>query len=278
MNIIIFGGTGTLGHAFVEKMYNKCHITIVSRCEIRQKDMKKKFPALNMILGDISNKDFINNLRNEYSHVLNFAAMKHVDCGETNVEHMVNVNYHGVLNTYRFSQKIGSRYIFISTDKAIEPINAYGMSKALAEKYLYNQYLLTEKVTCFRWGNILGSRGSVLQKFKDSLEKENKIYVTDLRATRFWTTIDKVANLVIENLNSHVFLNILESKSSSVIEVANGLAELLNIKKYEIKTTGLLPGEKLHEKLGLGEKDSFSTSFYSNLELKDMIKAALCMQ
>lgn len=250
MNILIFGGTGTLGHAICKIAEEEnATITIVSRCEIKQKQMAKKFPNIRFVLGSITEDCWKSQLDDFYDYVFNLAASKHVEVCESNVIHAVNINYYGTINTYEWAKERCNQYLFSSTDKGCLPINAYGASKMLAEKYLYNMNEYHENIAVFRWANIVGSRGSVLKLFKDSLLKENKVYVTDKRMTRLWAHIDYVARFMWFNKNKVTYKAPLipEMKASTLIDFADALATILKIDNYDIEEIGIRDGEKLHE-------------------------------
>ena len=141
-NITIIGGTGTLGSELVKRFYHDedKYITIISRDEYKQAKMKKEYPHCRYVLADIRDSDFPQQIEEiaEYTDfVFHCAALKHVDLGETNVEQFIKTNLTGTINVFR-AFGIHTDINFFSTDKAVLPINAYGMSKALAEKFLLN--------------------------------------------------------------------------------------------------------------------------------------------
>ena len=128
MSVVIFGGTGSLGHALSEIIPHDKPVFIVSRCELRQKEHDKKF-GFQYVLGDVATTDWWKLLPRKVDYVINLAASKHVEVCEQNVEHAVRVNYQGVVNTYNYCAEAGGKYLFTTTDKAVRPINAYGMAK-----------------------------------------------------------------------------------------------------------------------------------------------------
>ena len=247
---VIFGGTGTLGKALVKQLYGKIPIHIDSRCEIRQSEMMIDWPDCLYHLGDVTNPYSLPFIRNP-GPVFNRAAMKHVERGQDNHEYCVNVNYNGVINTYSWAHTHGaSSYTQSSTDKAIEPINTYGKAKSLAEDYLLSRHRVFP-ISIFNWGNILGSRGSVLQKFINSIKEEKTIYITDIDMTRFFLTIDTVARFMVRHHETCGY-HIPDMKSAKVIDLGLATAEFLGYKReeIEIKVIGNRGGEKIHEKLG----------------------------
>jgi FlaA1/EpsC-like NDP-sugar epimerase len=251
--IVIFGGTGTLGRALSRVIVEEnphTPVWIVSRCELRQKEMKEEFPGFKYVIGDVTNTDWAEHLPPRVESVFNLAAMKHVDIAEHNVRRCVDINYHGTVNTYLWSQKCAATYAYSSTDKAVLPINAYGMSKALGERYLSDK----KNAAVFRWGNVIGSRGSVFHSFAKTLKSHDTAYITHPEMTRFWIHIDDVARFmwnkrrIMTNNEAHI----PEMKGASVLRMANAVATVLSIPNPEIVFTGIRPGEKIHECLRTG--------------------------
>lgn len=253
--IVIFGGTGTLGHALSRVIVDSCDdpVTIVSRCELRQKDMAKEFPDFDFVVGDVTNKDWAEQLP-KARHVFNLAAMKHVDVGESNVRRCVDINYHGTVNTWQWSNSVNAEtYSFSSTDKAVLPINAYGMAKSLAERYLYERFLYphnkSSRISCFRWGNVMGSRGSVFHSFAKTLTEQGKVFVTQKDMTRFWIHIEDVARFMWDkkDVETNQTPHIPNMKGASVLRMAEAIADVIGVNDYEVEFTGIRPGEKIHE-------------------------------
>jgi len=252
--IVIFGGTGTLGHALSEVIReNTSHpVTIISRCELRQKEMRAKFPDFNYVIGDVTNTDWQDHLLDKPSSVFNLAAMKHVDMGEHNVRRCVDINYGGTVNTYDWAFKNrANSYVLSSTDKAVLPINAYGMSKGMAEKYLYERQAIGTSLSTaiFRWGNVLGSRGSVFHALARTLLEEQTAYLTHKDMSRFWIHIKDVARFMWEKKNTPTpeQPHIPKMKAASLLRMTEAVADVLGISDYRIEYTGIRDGEKIHE-------------------------------
>jgi FlaA1/EpsC-like NDP-sugar epimerase len=208
-----------------------------------------------------------------YDTIFHCAALKHVDIGESFPDEFYETNYVGTRNIFEFSRNNGcNNFIFFSTDKAVLPINAYGYSKAMAEKYISAHG--TAKI--YRWGNIIGSRGSVIQSFVSSIKQGKDVSVTDDRMTRFWLTIDEAIDFVLSTYENSTYENPIIHpliKSSSVIEVIDAICEILG-KKVNVKITGIRPGEKLHECLRTGHDyciRSDNCARYSKDELKEKL-------
>ena len=274
---VIFGGTGTLGKALLEHLYvyeNNSdpleQVHVISRCCERQAELMKKYPAVKFHLGDVTNPASLPFIENPGA-VFNLTAMKHVERGEDNHEYCVAVNYNGVINTYSWAHTHGATsYSQSSTDKAVEPINAYGMAKALAEKYLLSRTNVFP-ISIFNWGNVIGSRGSVVHKFVDTLFNK-ELFITDYKMTRFWVEIETVAAFMWTkrgHTGYHVPPNM---KAAKVIDVALACAHYRDINPFdlEIREIGNRGGEKMHEKLnGVSSEDAPQ---YTREELIEMIE------
>lgn len=284
--IVIFGGTGTLGHALAKVIKEQdLPCTIVSRCEERQQKMKAKFPLFRYVVGDITKTDWMLNLPTEnVDMVFNLAAMKHVDIGEHNVQRCVDVNYNGTINTYLYAKNVGANgYYFSSTDKAVLPWNAYGMAKGLGEKFLYervhNDRGERPLIGIYKWGNVLGSRGSVLHKFKHSLLTARTLYITNPEMTRFWIHIDDVAKFMwkmrLRETSSEA--HIPPMKASTVERLGDAVAHHFDIETYDKCFTGIRAGEKIHECLKTGHDycmTSETHEHYTDKELRDLVARA----
>ena len=267
MRIVIFGGTGSLGRALcrvILKESPKAKVYIVSRCELRQKEHKKEFPKLNAtyVLGDVRDFRWRLLLPSSCDTVYNLAASKHVEVCEENVDYAVQVNYDGVKNTYAYARASGADYRYTSTDKAVRPVNAYGMAKALGEKYLMDK----PGAYIYRWGNILGSRGSFLHVMKDKLLKGESVPLTDSKMTRFWLHIDDVAAFLYASPNSKILIP--DMKSAPLTLLVAAVACHLDVSNYKTHEIGLRPGEKLHEEISwhVSGKSSSKKGFEMNFE------------
>lgn len=267
MNILIIGGTGSLGQKLIEHYYNeKNRIVIFSRDELKQANLKKKYPYLECIIGDIRDSESVSSAFSrelKYDIVFHTAALKHVDLGEENVSQFVKTNYSGTKIVFDYASSYGSeKFVFFTTDKAVFPINAYGMSKALSEKYLQQtRFLEKMPIYIFRWGNILGSRGSCLDYFKECLINKKPVRITDLECTRFWLLLDDAIDFVTtvvstEDVLSYNDVYIPDMKSSSISDLLKSIHMVLKNKGHDLLDfnkcyveTGLRPGEKVHESI-----------------------------
>ena len=249
--VVIFGGTGTLGKALCAQIANdpdKYDVWIVSRCELRQKELKKDFPA-KFVLGDIRDTRWWDKLPKKADYVFNLAASKHIEVCEDNIEYAVDVNYQGTVNTYKYARAVGARYLFTSTDKAVRPVNAYGAAKLLGERYVKGR----EDATVFAWPNVLGSRGSVLHVFKNKLMAGEKVPITHKNMTRFWVHLDDVAEFLWRSRDVQTERRLVPKMGScSLLTLLEVVADSLGVSNYEIEFIGLRPGEKIHEEIGWG--------------------------
>lgn len=283
--IVLFGGTGTLGHALAEIVSKEGYgCVVVSRCELRQKEMAAKYPLLHYVIGDITNMDWAEHLPAKPTHVFNLAAMKHVDVAEGSVNRCIDINYNGTVNTYRWARNCGAiSYSFSSTDKAVLPINAYGMSKAIAEKYLYERARseMDPVITSiFRWANVIGSRGSVFHFFAKTIKSEGKVYITHPEMTRFWIHIRDVAQFMWDRRCQMTLEkpHIPKMKATSVVRMAKEVARQLGCNDLQIEYTGIRPGEKIHECLYTSHEYCLTSNTceqFSNEELAQLVSEVL---
>ena len=255
MKYLIIGGTGTLGHELAKRLIRQ-DVTIFSRCELKQQEMKLKFPGFKYVVGDIRNLETLDRLfRGHFDTVFHVAALKHVDVLESNPEEAVQTNIIGTTNIADMCERYGVRNcVFSSTDKAVEPINSYGASKFLAEKILLNRNRGFCRFVVYRWGNILGSRGSAIPRFVQSLKTDGSVSITDMAMTRFWLTIEQAVTFMFDTYRTcdESVPQIPNCKAASIPEVVDALSKILNLEMAHFKLVGLRPGEKIHETLKPG--------------------------
>ncbi|RKY25157.1 MAG: UDP-N-acetylglucosamine 4,6-dehydratase (inverting) [Planctomycetota bacterium] len=256
--ILITGGTGSFGNEFIRRVltrYKPKKVIIYSRDEYKQYMMKKKFAEyeeqLRFFLGDVRDKSRLYRAFEGVDYVVHAAALKQVPALEYNPTEAVNTNVMGADNIVDAAIDRGvEKVIALSTDKAVSPINLYGATKLVAEKIFIaaNAYGGRRvKFACVRYGNVMGSRGSVIPLFMSLKKSRVKEFpITDERMTRFWITLEQSADLVIKALRETEGGEIFIPKipSMKVTDLARAIEP-----DCTFRYTGIRPGEKLHESL-----------------------------
>ncbi|MBN1057659.1 UDP-N-acetylglucosamine 4,6-dehydratase (inverting) [Clostridium botulinum] len=273
--ILITGGTGSFGKKFVERIlgeYSPKKIIIYSRDEFKQDIMKKefsiKYPSkinkLRFFIGDIRDKDRLYRALNGVDYVIHAAAMKQVPACEYNPFEAIKTNINGAQNIVDacIDSKV-KKCVALSTDKAVNPINLYGGTKLVSDKLFIsgNAYSGGEGTifSVVRYGNVAGSRGSVIPFFNQLLEKGEKVLpITDFRMTRFWITLDEGVDLVFKALKESKGGETYISKipSFKITDLAKAMC-----KDIDMKQVGIREGEKLHEAM-INSDDSRMTYEY----------------
>lgn len=282
MRSLIIGGTGTLGRALARELLKEqgALVTCLSRCELKQKEMAAEFSdkRLLFVLGDIRDREAMFRMIRAYDAVFHVAALKHIDVLEVNPEECVKTNVLGTMNVADAAEANGIPYVvFSSTDKAVEPVNVYGMCKGISEKILLQRNLIRggTKFVVYRWGNVLGSRGSAVPLFADAIREKRPVPLTSPEMTRFWIRIEDAASFVLQTFrtapNDHVMIPPM--KAAPVLGVVAALGELLKASP-EIKSVPIRPGERLHELIrpGLNSKEAPQ---YSAGELKALLEGCI---
>ena len=255
--LLITGGTGSFGNAVLDKFLESqiSEIRIFSRDEKKQHDMRVKYnnPKIKFYIGDVRNYESLDQALTGVNYVFHAAALKQVPSCEFYPTEAVRTNVLGtenLLNAAIFNSV--EKIICLSTDKAVYPINAMGVSKAMMEKVFVAKSRLTNKTKIIgtRYGNVMGSRGSVIPHFYDQIKKGNDITVTDPNMTRFMMTLDDAVSLVLfafKNGNSgDIFVQ--KSPSTTIGELASVMKKIYN-SKVKIKNIGIRHSEKIHETL-----------------------------
>jgi UDP-N-acetylglucosamine 4,6-dehydratase len=270
--ILITGGTGSFGNKFTQTIltkYKPKKVLIFSRDEFKQYEMAKKFPTekypIRYFLGDVRDQGRLNRAFEGVDYVVHAAALKQVPALEYNPMEAVKTNILGADNIVEaaIDQKV-EKVVALSTDKASNPINLYGATKLAAEKVFIaaNAYGGGRVKFCVvRYGNVMGSRGSVIPLFMGLKNQGIKEFpITDERMTRFWITLEESVDLVLQALNFGVggecFIPIIPSMN--MIDLARAI-DL----KAKIKIIGIRPGEKMHESL-ISEDEGYNTRIFKN--------------
>ena len=250
--VLVTGGTGSFGKKFVRKALTLGvkKIIVFSRDELKQYEMKQEFTdeRIRFFIGDVRDKERLYRAFDGVDIVIHAAAMKHVDACEYNPFEAVKTNIHGAQNIIDTAIDKGvEKVIALSTDKACSPINLYGATKLASDKlFIAANAYVGEKHTKFavvRYGNVVGSRGSVVPFFK-KVRETGVLPVTDDRMTRFWITLDKGVQFVIDNLDRMHGGELFVPKipSMNILDLAKAIGP-----ECDIKIVGIRPGEKLHE-------------------------------
>ncbi|WP_394692283.1 UDP-N-acetylglucosamine 4,6-dehydratase (inverting) [Hyphobacterium sp.] len=256
--ILITGGTGSFGKRFVKTVlaeYKPRKLIIFSRDELKQYEMAQEFspqdyPCLRYFIGDVRDESRLDMAMRDVDIVVHAAALKHVPIAEYNPFECIKTNVMGAENVVRACIKRGvKRVVALSTDKAASPINLYGASKLASDKiFTAAQHMGGRNGPVFsvvRYGNVIGSRGSVVPFFKKLIaEGATELPITDARMTRFWITLDQGVNFVLSSLEMAKGGEAFVPKiaSMSITELAKSIAPDL-----PHKVVGIRPGEKLHE-------------------------------
>ena len=264
--ILITGGTGSFGREFIYRTlqeYSPRKIVVFSRDEMKQWDMAKDFRGddrLRFFIGDVRDKDRLRRACEGIDYIVHAAALKIVPTAEYNPFEYIKTNVLGAMNVIDCALDCGvKKVVALSTDKASNPINLYGATKLCSDKLFVsgNVYTGIHRKTSFsvvRYGNVMGSRGSVIPFFK-SLAQGQDIPITDNRMTRFMITLDQAVELVFDafrdSKGGEIFVPKIPSmKITDIASVIRPMSKLVHI--------GIRPGEKLHEQM-IGKEDARST-------------------
>jgi len=254
--ILVTGGTGSFGKKFIEVMlkeYQPKKIIVFSRDELKQHEMRMSgfnHPSLRYFIGDVRDRERPVRAMHGVDIVVHAAALKQVPACEYNPMEAVKTNIIGTSNVLEAALDAGVRKVMaLSTDKAVNPVNLYGATKLAAEKLTIqsNAYAAgtATRYSCVRYGNVVGSRGSVVPVFLKQREN-GKITITDERMTRFWLSLEQGVRFVIHCIEQMEGGEVFVPKipSMKVIDLARAIAP-----HAEIEIIGIRPGEKLHEVL-----------------------------
>jgi UDP-N-acetylglucosamine 4,6-dehydratase len=267
--ILVTGGTGSFGHAFVPmtlKKYNPKRLVILSRDEMKQWEMAKLFgddPRVRFFIGDVRDKDRLYRALDGIDYVVHAAATKIVPTAEYNPFECIKTNIDGAMNLIDACIDQGvKRVVALSTDKASSPVNLYGATKLASDKLFVasNSSYASNHETRFavvRYGNVMGSRGSVIPFFM-SIKDLGVLPITDPRMTRFMISLEQGVELVWHAFDDMIGGEIYVKKipSMKVTDVARVIAP-----EAKQETVGIRPGEKLHEQM-IGAEDSYFTYEY----------------
>lgn len=254
-SVLISGGTGSFGRAFLHTLlalYQPKRVVIFSRDELKQYEMQQEFsaPCMRYFIGDVRDADRLKQAMRGIDYVVHAAALKHVPAAEYNPTECIRTNVVGAENIINAAIENGvQKVIALSTDKASSPINLYGATKLLSDKLFVAANNITgEHKTRFsvvRYGNVVGSRGSVLPFFRKLIrEGAVELPITDARMTRFWITLQNGVDFVLQSFQRMHGGELFVPKipSANIVDLATAMAPQL-----PQRSIGIRPGEKLHE-------------------------------
>jgi len=268
--ILLTGGTGSFGQKFAEVALRECEpkvIRIFSRGELLQQEMRQKFnnnPRLRFFIGDVRDRERVYRATNGVDIVVHAAALKQVPTCEYNPIEAVRTNIDGAVNIVDAAiDNAVEKAIAISSDKAVQPINLYGATKLVMERLFVQANVYTggrkTRFSCVRYGNVVGSRGSVIPLFFEQ-RANGKITITDERMTRFWITLEQGVRFVIDCISrmqgGEVFIP--KIPTTGITDLADVIAP-----EAEREVIGIRPGEKINEILLTDEEARHSREFES---------------
>jgi len=265
--LLITGGTGTLGTALVKhclKNYPELKIKAYSRDEYKQWVLSSTLhdPRVTFIIGDVRDRERVFNAVNGCDYVIHAAALKHVWVGEQHPSEVIQTNVIGTKNIVDASNHYNAKMVLVSSDKAVQPMNLYGCTKMAGEALTING---NQRVV--RYGNVFGSRGSVLHKFKEWAANGHSFRITDRRMTRFVITVDEAVKLVLQTLTMPPkSVNIPVLPAMLITDLALAFDD-----NADIEEIGIQPGEKLHEFLDEHQSSQHARKL-TVAEIKELIR------
>lgn len=257
-NILITGGTGSFG-ARLARFLGRQHpraIRIFSRDEKKQWEMQQAYPQFRYMIGDVRDIVRLEQAMHGIDLVFHAAALKQVPACEEAPFEAVSTNVIGSRNACEAAKAAGVKvFVALSTDKAVKPVNAMGISKAMMERIVCSENQFGRKTVfcCVRYGNVMGSRGSVIPLFRQQLAADEPLTITDPRMTRFLLTLDQSVDLVLHAIKNakggEIFVR--KAPACTVAQLADTMRRKYGRRgaKHPIKVIGIRPGEKIHEVL-----------------------------
>ena len=256
-SILVTGGTGSFGRALVSELlsnHNPQRVAVFSRDELKQYEMKQRYlddDRIRFFLGDIRDRERLTMAMNGVDHVVHAAALKQVDTAEYNPMEFVKTNILGSENVLTTAIDDGvKKVVALSTDKASSPVNLYGATKLTADKLFISgnhySYARGTKFAVVRYGNVMGSRGSVIPYWRGLAAQGKSLPITDRRMTRFWITLQQAVQFVIDSFEmmDGGELYVPRIPSMRLTDLAEALAPGVALEEI-----GIRPGEKMHEEM-----------------------------
>lgn len=279
-SILITGGTGSFGRMYARVLlenFKPSRIVIYSRDELKQFEMKQEFSedCMRFFIGDVRDKERLKKAMVDVDFVIHAAALKHVPIAEYNPMECIKTNINGAQNVIDTALENGvKKVIALSTDKAASPVNLYGATKLVSDKlFVAANNIRGKKDTLYsvvRYGNVVGSRGSVVPFFKKLISQNTKeLPITDERMTRFWITLEQGVEFVLKNFQRMQGGEIFVPKipSMKITDLATALAP-----KLPHKIIGIRPGEKIHETMITKDDSHLSIEFDDHYVIQPSIQ------
>ncbi|GGH34026.1 polysaccharide biosynthesis protein [Paenibacillus segetis] len=268
--ILVTGGTGSWGHELIAQMLPQQpqEVIIYSRNESSQVAMSRQFEdeRLSFCIGDIRDKEALTRACRDVNYIFHLAALKHVPVCEDQPYEALKTNVIGTQNVIEAAiENDVEKVIYISTDKAANPSNFYGMTKAIAEKLIVYANLLRSETrfVTVRGGNVLGTNGSVVHLFKDQIRQKGQVSITDFNMTRFFLTLRDAVTLLFkaseESVGGEIF--VMTMPTCRIVDLAEVLIEDAGVLNVKLVERGIRPGEKIHEIL-MSDYESLTTVIY----------------
>jgi FlaA1/EpsC-like NDP-sugar epimerase len=270
--IFVSGATGSWGQTLIRMLlanYNPTEIICFSRGELQQVLMQRKFydSRLKFVIGDVRDYESVKFAMRDVDVVFHLAALKHVPICEDHPQEAIKTNITGTTNIVNAAMANGvAKVIDVSTDKAVEPLNLYGMTKAVGEKLVIqaNDLSTHTRFVCIRGGNVMGSNGSVIPYFVEQIKAGGPITITNLNMTRFFLTLEEAITLLFkaaeDSVGGETF--VMNMPACYIKDLAEVLMEVYG--QVEIKETGSRPGEKLDEMLISHHESTLSYCYDEN--------------
>jgi UDP-N-acetylglucosamine 4,6-dehydratase len=278
-SILITGGTGSFGKQYVKTLLERFaprRIIVYSRDELKQYEMQQEFnqPCMRYFIGDVRDKERLTQALHDVDYVIHAAALKQVPAAEYNPMECIKTNIHGAENVIHAALANGvQKVIALSTDKAANPINLYGATKLASDKLFVAANNMAgghpTEFSVVRYGNVVGSRGSVVPFFRKLIENNSDhLPITDERMTRFWITLQDGVNFVLTNFERMTGGEIFVPKIPSVrvVDLARAMAPEL-----PHKIIGIRPGEKLHEVMCPADDSHLTLEFSDHFVIRPSI-------
>jgi UDP-N-acetylglucosamine 4,6-dehydratase/5-epimerase len=253
VKVLVTGGAGFLGRGIlrqVQRGHLPWEVTVYSRDETKQDECRRRYPFARYILGDVRDTERLTAALAAQDAVVHAAAMKYIPEAELNAEECVRVNIGGAESVIRAVRSHGwyAKVVGISTDKAVQPVNIYGATKMVMERLFADTAQLGDtRFGCVRYGNVVGSTGSVIPVFQRQYAETGRVKITNLDMTRFWMSVDDAVDLVAVALAEALpgSVAVPEAQAMSILDVAKAATK----DDVEVEIVGERPGEKKHEML-----------------------------